>query len=42
MKTVRISGQTHKNIMSCGEMGETFDTVLTRIVDCYLKERSKQ
>lgn len=35
LKTIRVSDETHAKILDCGKLGETLDTVMTRIVDYY-------
>lgn len=42
LKTVRISDETHKKILSCGKMGDSLDDVITRIVDYYIEREMKR
>jgi len=37
MKTVKISEETHKLLLSLGRKGETFDQIIKRVVEFYIK-----
>ena len=42
LKTVRISDETHKKILTCGRMGDSLDKVITRIVDYYIEKEMRK
>jgi predicted CopG family antitoxin len=40
-RTIKISDETHKSLMSIGGKGETFDDVIKRLIDSYKKSAKK-
>jgi predicted CopG family antitoxin len=37
LKTVRITDETHADILKCGKMGDSIGDVITRIVKYYME-----
>jgi predicted CopG family antitoxin len=35
--TISVSKQTHKQLCEIGKKGETFDTIIRRLIDFYVK-----
>jgi predicted CopG family antitoxin len=41
LKTVRISDETHADILKCGKMGDSIGDVITRIVKYYMEREMR-
>ena len=41
LKTIKIEEKTHSKLTSCGKKGETFDTIIDRLVNHYKEYKEK-
>jgi predicted CopG family antitoxin len=41
MKTIKVSDETHEKIIKCGRMNESFDDVISKVFEYYIKRELK-